>query len=1091
MVDALSYDVFISYSREDDQTGWVSGLYDAILQDFKPFSPPIEIFFDQSEIKDRHDWELRLRPELRASRVLLVCLSPNYFCSPHCKWEWDEFTRYQARRAGGGDAVTGVFFVGLGGDEHDDDKIAAWRREVTRVQLVELQEWFPHGVQTLREARVRQLVNELGLSMHEQLRQTHLAKLAPGNLRPPNPAFVGRINELSQLRTQLSGGAVGVVAAVHGIGGIGKTELAVAYAHHFAHMYQGGTWQVDADGHKDILEAIATLAWLPELGLQDTDRSDPARLGREVLARLHELTGKARQRDEGTGACFLLLDNVSDPELLAQSQLGLLPEQPWFHIAISTRLGLSDIGAAGSRASVAMIPVGGLAAEDAWELIREHQPARDSARLHHDFSSPEEGEAARKIVELLDGYTLAIEQTAVYLGTCEVEPSELLARLKAQGAAALDVVGGAAEGEQAMPHKDKLAEAIIDETLAQLPERARSTLAYASLLPCDTIPCDWLEQLTDHLGSQPRTGLRGLSGGDDWRSTRRVLEGRRLLTYADNPRFVRLHRVLGAHFQRKLANPATEQRLDTHLLRVSRGLENAAIPDAALLAVTATALTDRLAAGHDQLVTRALWLIDRVRERLGLATAADLATTAARTYERLAAANPANTAYQRGLGVSLSKVGELLAARGDAQGALNAYIRSVDIFERLLVADPENPQLQRDLSVGHEGLGNLQAAQGNTRGALDAHTRALRLREQLAAAYPYDDEYQQGLSVSLDRLGDLHDERGESQQALDAHAQSLRIAERLAAADPDNTERQRSLAISFLTAGDSLARRGGDTEGALRAYIRCVDIFERLAAADPDNAAHRRDLANSLARVGDARAATGNVQDALPIYTRSLDICERLAAADPDNTEHQRALASALERVADVRAASGNVQEALQAYSRSLDICERLSATDPGNTRYQRAVAISLSKVGDLRAAARDPFGALQTYTRSLQAVERLAAADPGNTEHRRDLSISLDRVGRACQALGDQAGALRFYARSLEIRERLAAADPDNMQHQRDVSVGAYKLASLLESVHDPSAADHWAKAHQILATLDAAGKLSESDRQVLYYVTRKLDRR
>ena len=85
----------------------------------------------------------------------------------------------------------------------------------------------------------------------------------------------------------------------------------------------------------------------------------------------------------------------------------------------------------------------------------------------------------------------------------------------------------------------------------------------------------------------------------------------------------------------------------------------------------------------------------------------------------------------------------------------------------------------------------------------------------------------------------------------------------------------------------------------------------------------------------------------------------------------------------------------------------------------------------------------------------------------------------------------MRFYARSLEIRERLAAADPDNMQHQRDVSVGAYKLASLLESVHDPSAADHWAKAHQILATLDAAGKLSESDRQVLYYVTRKLDRR
>jgi tetratricopeptide (TPR) repeat protein len=1089
MVDALSYDVFISYSRRDNDRGWVSGLYDAILQDFKPFSPPIEIFFDKSEIKDRHDWELRLRQGLRTSRVLLVCLSPNYLRSPCCKWEWDEFTRYQARRAGGGDAVAGVFFVGLGGDEHDD-KIAAWRREVTRVQLVELQEWFPHGVQALQEARVRQLVNELGLSMHEQLRQTHLAKLAPGNLRPPNPAFVGRISELSQLRTQLSGGAVGVVAAVHGIGGIGKTELAVAYAHHFAHLYQGGTWQVDADGHKDILEAISTLAWLPELGLQGTDPSDPQRLGRQVLARLQEQTREARQRDEGTGACFLLLDNVSDPALLAQSQLGLLPEQPWFHVAISTRLGLSDIGAAGSRASVAMIPVGGLGAEDAWELIREHQPARDSARLHHDFSSPEQAEAARKIVELLDGYTLAIEQTAVYLGTCEVEPSELLVRLKAQGAAVLDAVRGAADGEQAMPHKDKLAEAIIDETLAQLPERARSTLAYASLLPCDAIPCDWLEQLTERIGSQRRTGLRGLSGGDDWRATRRVLEGRRLLTYADNPRFVRLHRVLGEHFHRKLANSETEQRLDTHLLRVSRELENAAIPDAALLAVTAAALTDRLAEGRHQLATRALGLIDRVRERLGLAAASDLATTTSHTYERLAAANPANIAYQRGLAVSLCKAGESLAVRGDAQGALRAYIRCVDIFERLLAADPENPQFQRDLSLGYEALGNLRATQGNARGALDAHTRALHLREQLVAADPYNPEYQEGLAVSLDRLGDLHDERGEPRRGLEAHTQSLRIAERLAAADPDNTAHQRGLAVSFLKAGDSLARRGGDAEGALRAYIRGLDIFERLAAADPDNTEHRRDLANCLCRVGDVRAASGDVRGALHAYTRSLDISERLAAADPDNTEHQRDLASALERVADVRVASGNVQEALQVYTRSLDIAERLAAADPDNTRYQRAVAISLSKVGDLRAAACDAFGAQQTYTRSLQAVERLAAADPDNTEHQRDLSISLDRIGQVCQAQGDQRGALRVYARSLEIRERLAAADPDNIQYRRDVSVSAYKLASLLESVHDPSAADHWAKAHQILATLDAAGKLSDSDRQVLYYVTRKLDR-
>jgi len=56
---------------------------------------------------------------------------------------------------------------------------------------------------------------------------------------------------------------VGVVTAVHGIGGMGKTELAVTYAHAYAHTYQGGTWQVDADGAVDVLEAISALRSRP------------------------------------------------------------------------------------------------------------------------------------------------------------------------------------------------------------------------------------------------------------------------------------------------------------------------------------------------------------------------------------------------------------------------------------------------------------------------------------------------------------------------------------------------------------------------------------------------------------------------------------------------------------------------------------------------------------------------------------------------------------------------------------------------------------------------------------------------------------
>jgi hypothetical protein len=132
-----------------------------------------------------------LRQWLRSSRVLLVCLSPNYLRSVYCRWEWEEFARVQARRIGGRDPVTGVYFVALGGDEQYDEAVAGWRQQVERVQLEPLQPWFPQGVQALRQAKVRARVRALGQGVHEQLSQARRATQAPGNLRRHNPGLVG------------------------------------------------------------------------------------------------------------------------------------------------------------------------------------------------------------------------------------------------------------------------------------------------------------------------------------------------------------------------------------------------------------------------------------------------------------------------------------------------------------------------------------------------------------------------------------------------------------------------------------------------------------------------------------------------------------------------------------------------------------------------------------------------------------------------------------------------------------------------------------------------------------------------------------
>ena len=129
-------------------------------------------------------------------------------------------------------------------------------------------------------------------------------------------------------------------------------------------------------------------------------------------------------------------------------------------------------------------------------------------------------------------------------------------------------------GTQAILHKEKLTATIVDQTLQRLPARARRALAFAALLPPDTIPWSWLQDLTDTTHRRSRDlRLPGLSGGDDWAAARRLLEGRRQLTPADDPRFARLHRVLGEHLRQRLPDADTGQRLDAHLQRVSDGLQ--------------------------------------------------------------------------------------------------------------------------------------------------------------------------------------------------------------------------------------------------------------------------------------------------------------------------------------------------------------------------------------------------------------------------------------------------------------------------------------------------------------------------------------
>jgi hypothetical protein len=92
---------------------------------------------------------------------------------------------------------------------------------------------------------------------------------AVSNLPPRNRGFTGRAALLQRLRTSLAEGsatAVTQVAAVHGLGGVGKTALALEFAHRYASDYDL-VWWLPAEQPTTLAAGLIRLA--RRLGVAD------------------------------------------------------------------------------------------------------------------------------------------------------------------------------------------------------------------------------------------------------------------------------------------------------------------------------------------------------------------------------------------------------------------------------------------------------------------------------------------------------------------------------------------------------------------------------------------------------------------------------------------------------------------------------------------------------------------------------------------------------------------------------------------------------------------------------------------------------
>jgi predicted ATPase/class 3 adenylate cyclase len=255
-------------------------------------------------------------------------------------------------------------------------------------------------------------------------------------------AFIGRQRTLVDLARRFESGAR--LVSLLGIGGTGKTRLALRFARVWLGDFPGGAWFCDLSQARDVdglVHAVAQGLDVP-LGVDEPVRQ----LGHAIA---------------GRGSCLVILDNFEQVARHAKETLGR-----WLDRTVEARFLVTSrevLGLAGEEA-VALAP---LDTSDATALYLQ-RAASARADFHADSADQL---AIEQLVGVLDGLPLAIELAAARARV--MSPSLLLARM-GERFKLLAAVGGRQDRQATL-------RATFDWSWALLTEAEKTALAQLSV----------------------------------------------------------------------------------------------------------------------------------------------------------------------------------------------------------------------------------------------------------------------------------------------------------------------------------------------------------------------------------------------------------------------------------------------------------------------------------------------------------------------------------------------------------------------------------------------------------------------------------
>lgn len=706
-----------------------------------------------------------------------------------------------------------------------------------------------------------------------------------------NAYFIGREEILQELRQRLAPDGQLHIQAITGLGGIGKTQIALEYVYRYQRDYTHLFW-VSADSPETIVSEFGKIA--RELALPEQNEKDQGKIVQAIQRWLREYVN-----------WLLVLDNIDDLRLVGT----FIPAAHLGAVLLTTHRQVTEPVAQALDVDLLSTE------EGACLLLRRSRHLSLNVPLAQ--ALPTEIIGARAIVQQLDSLPLALDQAGAYISEVGCSVDDYLVLLSQEQHTLLQRRGNVPADH---PQSVALTFALAFEQVQLQNEAASALLKLCALLAPDAIPLELFAQNRTSLSEILATTVASALTLD---CALELLQSYSLIRRDSNSRSVSLHRLLQVVLRNTLTAeerdlwqkraisllflcfPEVEpevfaqcERLTPHVLACAAPERNEQL--------SATQLAEIVRKAADYLRMRAQYqqaeLLYQQAIRLGEQGGSAEYSCLAHAFHNLAVLygeqgmyERAEPLYQRALhlweqiqGSEHPLVAHLLTNLAFLFYTQGKYDQTEQLLQRALAIrertqGPEHPRIVYPLN----NLAELYLEQGKYQQAEIFYQRVLYIWRKAGRPEHLD------VSATLHGLAALYSRQGMYERAEPLYQQSLRIREQaLGPEHPRVMAPLHGLAV--------LASEQGRYEQAEALFQRVLAIRTRQLGLE------HLDTAETWHEFARFREKCGRLEEAATFFRQALAVREhRLGGHHPRTQETRKAYLALLSAPAQTRAAIG------------------------------------------------------------------------------------------------------------------------------------------------------------------------------------------